>query len=55
MHKQALAQREEKEDSSQDDAASVKREKKRKLKGHDMGIKRKRGSAGRDTDDELDI
>ncbi|KAI8071150.1 histone acetyltransferase subunit NuA4-domain-containing protein [Gilbertella persicaria] len=60
-YQKALAQKEEKDqDSSQDDRSvagspSARREKKRKLKHDGNGIKKKRSSAGRDTEDELDV
>ncbi|KAI9366190.1 histone acetyltransferase subunit NuA4-domain-containing protein [Pilaira anomala] len=60
-YQKALAQKEEKDqDSSQDDRSiasiSARREKKRKIKGHEGGsLKKKKSSAGRDSDDELDI
>lgn len=59
-YQKALAQKEEKDqDSSQDDRSggslSARREKKRKLKGHEGSLKKKKSSAGRDSDDELDV
>ncbi|KAI8329605.1 histone acetyltransferase subunit NuA4-domain-containing protein [Choanephora cucurbitarum] len=60
-YQKALAQKEEKDqDSSQDDRSvggsiSARRDKKRKIKHDSNGIKKKRSSAGRDTEDELDV
>ncbi|KAI8368062.1 histone acetyltransferase subunit NuA4-domain-containing protein [Blakeslea trispora] len=60
-YQKALAQKEEKDqDSSQDDRSvggsiSARRDKKRKIKHDSNGMKRKRTSAGRDTEDELDV
>ncbi|KAI7890783.1 histone acetyltransferase subunit NuA4-domain-containing protein [Mucor mucedo] len=63
-YQKALAQKEEKDqDSSQDDRSSAslsmaRREKKRKLKGHESnGFRKKKSSAGREimSEDELDI
>ncbi|KAI8977496.1 histone acetyltransferase subunit NuA4-domain-containing protein [Mycotypha africana] len=58
-YQKALAQKEEKEqDSSQEDSSSVsaRKEKKRKLKGQDStSLKKKKASAGKDTEDELDV
>ncbi|CAO3660197.1 unnamed protein product [Rhizopus microsporus] len=64
-YQKALAQKEEKDqDSSQDDRSvnsaagslSARREKKRKMKGQDgINYKKKKLSAGRDSDDDLDV
>ncbi|GAN11658.1 conserved hypothetical protein [Mucor ambiguus] len=59
-YQKALAQKEDKDqDSSQDDRSAsgsltARREKKRKLKAHE-GMRKKKSSAGRDTEDELDV